>query len=111
MPTVEAMAAMALLPIRDSSFTCEDYNTHMAHPWSPSPLRRAHPGPGPHTIQPEVRAIVSTHPGVCYIKGGIFYLRLCRAIPRHTIQPEDSVEKLECALQNFMRVCRLPLAT
>ena len=42
------MGAMALLPICDSSFTCEDYNTYRAHPWSPFPLRRAHPGPGPH---------------------------------------------------------------
>ena len=25
----------------------EDYNTERAHPWSPSSLRRAHPGPGP----------------------------------------------------------------
>ena len=22
----------------------------MAHPWSPFPLRRAHPGPGPHMV-------------------------------------------------------------
>ena len=26
----EAMGAMALLPISDSSFTCEDYNTYRA---------------------------------------------------------------------------------
>jgi len=39
---VEAMGAMALLPICDSSFTCEHYNTDRAHPWSPCPLRRAH---------------------------------------------------------------------
>jgi len=32
----------------NSSFTCENYNTYRAHPWSPLPLRRAHPGPGPH---------------------------------------------------------------
>jgi len=37
---VKAMGAMALLPICDTSFTCEDYNTYMAHPWSPFPLRR-----------------------------------------------------------------------
>ena len=35
-------------PICDRSFTCEDYTTYRAHPWSPFPLRRAHPGPGPH---------------------------------------------------------------
>ena len=45
---LEATGAKALLPIGDSSFTCEDYNTYRAHPWSPFPLRRAHPGPGPH---------------------------------------------------------------
>ena len=28
----------------------EDYNTYRANPWSPFPLRRAHPEPGPHTI-------------------------------------------------------------
>jgi len=37
------------LPILDSSFTCEDYNTYRDHPWSPFPLRRAHPGPCLHT--------------------------------------------------------------
>ena len=42
---VEAMGAMALRPICDSLFTSEDYNTYMAHPWSPFPLRRAHPRP------------------------------------------------------------------
>ena len=47
--TVKAMGAMTLLPICDSSFTCDNYNTYRAHPWSPFPLRRAHPGPGPHT--------------------------------------------------------------
>ena len=26
------------------------YNTYRAHPWSPFPLRRAHPGPGPHKV-------------------------------------------------------------
>ena len=46
--TVEAMGAMALLPICDSSFACEDYNTYGAHPGSLSPPRRAHPGPGLH---------------------------------------------------------------
>jgi hypothetical protein len=51
---VEAMGAMALHPICDSSFTCEDYNAqyntqyNRAHPWNPFPLRRAHPGPSPH---------------------------------------------------------------
>jgi hypothetical protein len=34
---VKAMGAMALPPICDNSFTCEDHNA-----------RRAHPGPGPH---------------------------------------------------------------
>jgi len=29
---VEAMGVIALLPICDSSFTCEDYNTYRAHP-------------------------------------------------------------------------------
>ena len=48
-PHVKAMGAMSLLPICDSLFTCEDYNTYRAHPWSPFPLRRAHPVPGPHT--------------------------------------------------------------
>ena len=43
---VKAMGGMALLPIFDSSFTCEDYNR--AHPWSPFLRRRAQPGPGPH---------------------------------------------------------------
>ena len=47
---VKAMGAMALLSICDRSFTCEDYNTYRAHPWSLSPLRRAHPGPGPHNM-------------------------------------------------------------
>ena len=47
---VEAIGAMALLPIWDTSFTCEDYMTHRAHPWSPCPLRRAHPGPGPRIL-------------------------------------------------------------
>ena len=28
---------------------CEDYNTYVAHHLSPFLLRRAHPGPGPHT--------------------------------------------------------------
>ena len=28
---------------------CEDYNDYRAHPWSPFPVRRAHPGQGPHT--------------------------------------------------------------
>ena len=37
---VEAMGAMALLPICDSSFTCENYNTYRAHP-----CRHLHPGP------------------------------------------------------------------
>ena len=46
---MEAMGAMSMLPICDRSFTCEDYNTYRAPPWSPFPLRRAHPGPGPHT--------------------------------------------------------------
>jgi len=46
---VEAMGAMVLLPICDTSFTCEDYNTYRAHPWSPFPLRRARPGPSPHS--------------------------------------------------------------
>ena len=46
---VEAIRAMALLPICDSSFMCEDYNAYRAHPWSPFPQRRAHPGPGPYT--------------------------------------------------------------
>ena len=41
---------MALLPICGRSFMCEDYNTYRAHPWSPFPLRRAHSGPGAHSI-------------------------------------------------------------
>ena len=45
---VKAMGAMALLPTFDASFACDDQNTYMAHPWCPFPLRRAHPGPGPH---------------------------------------------------------------
>ena len=48
-PFVEAMGAMALLPICNSSFTCEDYSTYRAHPWSSFFLRRAHPRPGPRT--------------------------------------------------------------
>ena len=48
---VQAMGAMALLQICDGSFTCKDYNTHRAHPSSRFPLRRAHPGPGPHIKQ------------------------------------------------------------
>ena len=45
---VDAMGAKALFPTCDISFTCDDYKTHRAHPWSPFPPRRAHPGPGPH---------------------------------------------------------------
>ena len=45
---VKAMGTMALLPICDSSFECEDDNTYRAHPWSSFPLRRVHPGLGPH---------------------------------------------------------------
>jgi len=45
---VKAMGAMALLPICDSSSTCEHYNNYRAHPWSPFLLRRANPGSGPH---------------------------------------------------------------
>jgi len=41
------IAALRLLC--DSLFTCEHYNTYRARPWNPFPLRRAHPGPGPHT--------------------------------------------------------------
>ena len=47
---VKAVGAVALPAICDSSFTCEDYNPYMAHPWSPFPLRRAHPGLGPHPL-------------------------------------------------------------
>ena len=47
---MEAMGAMALLPICDGSFTRDDYNTYRDLPWSRFPLRRAHPGPGPHTV-------------------------------------------------------------
>ena len=36
-----------------SSFTCDDYNTYRAHRWSPFPLRRAHPGPGPRPLNPK----------------------------------------------------------
>jgi len=46
---------MALRPICDSSFTCEDCNTYRADPWSPFPLRRAHPEPGPHTLREQAR--------------------------------------------------------
>ena len=47
---MKAMGAKTLLLICDTSFTCEDYTTYRAHPCSlSSPLRRAHPGPGPHT--------------------------------------------------------------
>ena len=49
---VEAMGAIPLLDISDSSFTCEDYNTYSAHPWSlpppeagPSRTRSSHPSP------------------------------------------------------------------
>jgi hypothetical protein len=49
---VEAMPAMALLPICDSSFTCEDYNEFMALSWCPFPLRQAHPGPNLHIAEP-----------------------------------------------------------
>ena len=55
---MEAMGAMALLPICESSFTREDYNTYRARSWSPFPLRRAHPGPDPHTQDLERAAIV-----------------------------------------------------
>jgi len=58
---VKAMGAMALLPICDTSFTCEDYNTFRAHPWSPFLLRRAHPGPGPHT-SPRRGSWCQSHP-------------------------------------------------
>ena len=73
---VEAMGAMALLPICDSSFACEDYNTFSAHPWSPFPLRRAHPGPGPHTRVGVFNArvgVANTRAGVLF--GTIFNLR------------------------------------
>ena len=46
---VNAMGAMALLRKCNSSFPCEDYNTHRANPWSHFPLRRTHPGPGLYT--------------------------------------------------------------
>jgi len=36
-------------PSCEERVTCEHDNTYRAHPWSPFPLRRAHPGPGPHT--------------------------------------------------------------
>ena len=39
----------------DSSFTCQDYSTYGAHPWSPSPLRRAYPWPDPHNRRCWVR--------------------------------------------------------
>ena len=45
------MGAMALLPICNSSFTCDDYNIYKAHPWSPFPLRRAHSEPGLYTAR------------------------------------------------------------
>ena len=34
-------------------------NTYRAHPWSPFPLRRAHPGLGPHTGRESVGADVA----------------------------------------------------
>jgi len=34
------------------------YNTDRFHPSSPSPLRRAHPGPGPHTPGKETNHLV-----------------------------------------------------
>ena len=46
------------VPICDGSFTCEDYNTYAAHPWSPFPLRRAHPGPGPHKSPSRVAVVL-----------------------------------------------------
>ena len=46
--SVEVMGAMALLPICDTSFPCEDYNLDRVHPCSPFPLRRVRSGPGPH---------------------------------------------------------------
>ena len=58
---IKATGAMALLPICDSSFTCEDYNIYWAHPWSPCPLRRAHPGPGPHPLPFETEVNVQWH--------------------------------------------------
>ena len=45
----------------DSSFAFQDYNTYMAHPWSPFPLRRAYPGPGPHMSGRLARCGVSFH--------------------------------------------------
>ena len=29
----------------------EDYETYGTYPWSPFPLSRAHPGPGPHICE------------------------------------------------------------
>ena len=56
--------AMALLPICDSPFTCEDYNTFRAHSWSPSPLRRAYQGPGRHRPRAALREEKDRHPWV-----------------------------------------------
>ena len=66
------MGAMALLPIWDSSFTCEDYNAYRAHPWSlfseagPSRTRSSHAsGPtGPPRTSPERGCQKSTSLGV-----------------------------------------------
>ena len=65
--TAEAMGAMALLPICNTSFTCEDYNTFRAHPWSPSFLRRAHPGPGPHSCTLR-EALISVYRGTSHLR-------------------------------------------
>ena len=38
----------------NSTFLLRGLQHYRAHPWSPFHMRRAHPGPGPHTTVPEI---------------------------------------------------------
>ena len=66
---------VALLRICDSSFTCEDYNTYRALPWSLFPPRRAHPGPGPHVMFRSGDASYCDLAGVSFFAGSYIVYR------------------------------------
>ena len=120
---MEAMGAMALLPICDSSFTCEDYNTYRAHPGSPFPLRRAHPGPGPHTQRSALTplTILSTRcaqpppPPLTYIKPTYPHFAQAKHRDRSTSYPphgkfDPRPQLITSALQSDNRVQIGPIA-
>ena len=75
------MGVMALLPICESSFTSEDYNTCRTHYWSPFPPRRAHPGPGPHSL----RHRGMPPPAMC-----VFHSAFLNPLPFMKAKTEDS---------------------